>query len=97
MVRVSERLTHQLTRTHARRMFFRESSHAIQGTQLTLADLLLGTWIEQLKLINMDLSEYANIAAFQEQMRTVSTFQQAHQPFYELLPQVLTHATSPTT
>jgi glutathione S-transferase len=70
-------------------MFFKDSPFFVQGHSLTLADIMLGTWLEQLQLIQIELSEYPNITTFQEHLRVHNAaFQQAHKAFNEQLSSI---------
>jgi len=66
-------------------VLYRDSPHHVVGTTLSLADVLLGTYLSQLILVSFSLDAYPKTKAFWEHLQTLPAFVESHKPYFAAL------------
>jgi len=70
---------------HLESTCFKDSPNHVVGSQLSLADLVLGIFLSQLFAVKFDLSPFPKIKAFYEHLGTLPSFVESHAPYFEAL------------
>jgi len=76
-------------RTRTSRHFFKESEHHLVGTTLSAADIVLVTWLQNLRFARVQYAEFTRLSAFETHLKGTESYQQAHAQFEEMFAKVM--------
>jgi len=68
--------------SHLESHLFKENPKYVVGSELSLADIILGVWLSQLEIAQFDLTPYPKTKAYYESFKTCPIFIESHAQFY---------------